>query len=91
VKIFKFTILCFMVVIFSDVSLAKGGGGSAGGSSGSSSGSGSSGAGNSTSDIKRDQTRVPAADQSGTKKQDRDRVHTPGTGTSTPAPVPAAN
>jgi hypothetical protein len=42
-------------------------------------------------DKTRDQTRDPATDQTGTKKQDRDRIHTPGTGTATPTAVPATN
>lgn len=42
-------------------------------------------------DKTRDQTRDQTKDQAGTKKQDRDRIHTPGTGTATPAVVPATN
>jgi hypothetical protein len=42
-------------------------------------------------DKTRDQTRDQTKDQTGTKKQDRDRIHTPGTGTATPAVVPATN
>jgi len=44
-----------------------------------------------TRDQSRDQTRDQTKDQTGTKKQDRDRIHTPGTGTATPAVVPATN
>jgi len=42
-------------------------------------------------DKTRDQTRDQTKDQTGTKKQDRDRIHTPGTGTATPAVVPVTN
>ncbi len=42
-------------------------------------------------DKTRDQTRDQTKDQTGTKKQDRDRIHTPGTGTATRAVVPATN
>jgi hypothetical protein len=47
--------------------------------------------GDQTRDQSRDQTRDQTKDQTGTKKQDRDRIHTPGTGTATPAVVPATN
>jgi len=38
-----------------------------------------------------DQTRDVTSDQTGTKNQDRDRIHTPGTGTTVPAAVPVTN
>ena len=47
--------------------------------------------GDKTRDQTRDQSRDQTRDQTGTKKQDRDRIHTPGTGTATPAAVPATN
>ena len=47
--------------------------------------------GDKTRDQTRDQTKDQTKDQTGTKKQDRDRIHTPGTGTATPAAVPATN
>jgi hypothetical protein len=47
--------------------------------------------GDRTRDQTRDQTKDQTKDQTGTKKQDRDRIHTPGTGTATPAVVPATN
>jgi len=42
-------------------------------------------------EAKRDQTRDATSDQTGTKNQDRDRIHTPGTGTTVPAAVPVTN
>jgi hypothetical protein len=42
-------------------------------------------------EAKRDQTRDGTSDQTGTKNQDRDRIHTPGTGTTVPAAVPVTN
>jgi hypothetical protein len=87
-KMFKVILLGVMLVMFSSVSLARGGGG---GGAGSGKGAGGAGGSGSAGDKTRDQTRDPATDQTGTKKQDRDRIHTPGTGTATPAAVPATN
>ncbi len=42
-------------------------------------------------EAKREQTRDATSDQTGTKNQDRDRIHTPGTGTTVPAAVPVTN
>lgn len=99
-KMLKVILLGVMVFMFSSVSLAKGPGGGGGGSGGQGTKSGQpadKGQGN-TDNVKpengdktRDQTRDQTKDQTGTKKQDRDRIHTPGNGTATPAAVPATN
>jgi hypothetical protein len=103
-KMLKVILLGVMVFMFSSVSLAKGPGGGGGGSGGQGTKSGQpadKGQGNTdnvkpengdkTRDQTKDQTRDQTKDQTGTKKQDRDRIHTPGNGTATPAAVPATN
>ena len=87
---FKVILLGVMFVMFGSATFAAGGGGGGGGGGGSGGGS-SSGSGGNAVGKSRDQTYGTPADKSGIKKQDKDRIHTPGTGTGNPAATPSAD
>jgi hypothetical protein len=89
-KNFMMILLSAMFVIFSSPTFARGGSGS-GGSGGGSSNAGAASSSGDAGDKARDQTHDSSTDRTGTKKQDKDRIHTPGTGTATPSAAPSAD
>jgi Sec-independent protein translocase protein TatA len=95
-KMFKVILLGVMLVMFSSVSLARGGGGGGGaGRGGQTRDQTQDQTRDQTQDQTRDQTRSKTQDQTRdqtrSKTQDRDRLHNPGTNTTTPPTAPTNN
>jgi hypothetical protein len=85
-KMFKCILLGVMFVMFGGASLAAGSGGSGGGG-----GKGQNQTRPPAIDKTQDRAQDKAQDRTQEKSQDKDRIRTPGTGTATPAVVPATN
>lgn len=97
-QVVRVLVLGLMVLIFTGASVAKGGGGGQGGRSGQAADKGqsklknaNSGSGDQIRDQTQDKTKDQTQDQTRSKVQDRDRIHTPNTGTTTPTTEPASN